>query len=163
MPMPTENVPENVQMGQASRVRSTLVRAGIAGSMVLAFVFVASVLEPGASRASEQGLTIALPEGVSRDLPEAMYIVDSSSDLGRSLGELRGRKFRVEVVAGRNGEEPTYRVLDADGRVIAADLRAHEVYSVDADLTVDRMGDYPEGSGDLMPSGPLMLLETARD
>ncbi len=158
----TENVPQNAPNGQTSRARATLVRAGIAGGMALAFVFVASVLEPGASRASEGGLTVALPDGVSRDLPDAFYVVDSTSDLGRSLGELRGRKFRVEIIAGQNGEEPIYRVLDADGRVIADNLRAHEVYSVDADLTIDRMGDFPESTRE-MTSGPLMLLEPARD
>jgi hypothetical protein len=162
MPNTTENVPQNTPSGQASRVRSTLIRAGIAGGMALAFVFVASVLEPGASRASEGGLTVALPEGVSRDIPDVFYVVDSTSDLGRSLGELRGRTFRVEIVAGQNGEEPTYRVLDADGNVIADNLRAHEVYSVDPNLTIDRMGDFPESTRE-MTSGPLMLLEPARD
>lgn len=161
--MQTDSTTQSAPRAQTSRVRATLVRAGIAGSMALAFVFVASVLEPGASRASEHGLTVALPDGVSRDLPEAFYIVDSTSDLGRSLGELRGRKFRVEVVAGQRGEEPTYRVLDADGRIVADNLRAHEVYTVDPDLTVDRMGDYPADSGSPMPSGPLMLLESPRD
>lgn len=162
MPHTTENVPQTTPSGQTSRVRSTLVRAGIAGGMALAFVVVASVIEPGASRASQGGLTVPLPEGVSRDIPDVFFVVDSTSDLGRSLGELRGRTFRVEIVAGQGGEEPTYRVLDADGNVIADNLRAHEVYSVDPNLTIDRMGDFPESTREIT-SGPLMLLEPARD
>jgi hypothetical protein len=130
--------------------------------MALAFVLVASLIEPGASRASELGGGIVLPDGVSRDLPAAFYKVDSSSDLGRSLGELDGRKFRIEIVSGRGGEPATYRLLDANGSIVAEGLRADEVYTVDPDLTIDRMGDFPELDTP-MTGGPLMLLEPAHD
>ncbi|MGP1308939.1 MAG: hypothetical protein ACTS27_01930 [Phycisphaerales bacterium] len=162
MPEGNETTTENTTADvRASRVRATLLRAGIAGVMALAFVGAASLFEPGVSSASEDGSGITLPEGVSRDLPAVFYQVDSSSDLGRSLGEIKGRKFRIEIVAGRGGEEPTYRVLDADGNIVAEGLRADEVYSVDPDLTVDRMGDYPAEPSNSV--GPLMLLTPATE
>ncbi len=145
-----------------SRARTAILRAGIAGGMALAFVLAASLIEPGASRASESGGGVVLPNGVSRELPAVFYKVDSASDLGRSLGELDGRKFRIEIVSGRGGEPATYRLLDANGGVVAEGLRADEVYSVDPDLTIDRMGDYPELESSLT-GGPLMLLDAAHE
>jgi hypothetical protein len=163
MPQITENdLPLSAEHSHRSRARTALIRAGVAGGMALAFVLVASLIEPGASRASELGGGIVLPDGVSRDLPAAFYKVDSSSDLGRSLGELDGRKFRIEIVSGRGGEPATYRLLDANGSIVAEGLRADEVYTVDSDLTIDRMGDFPELDTP-MTGGPLMLLEAAHD
>jgi len=165
MPQPTENVTDRGPSGSPSRARVALLRAGLAGGFALAFVFLASRIDPSASRASESaGLTFTLPDGVSTDIPSVFYEVNSSSDLGRSLGELRGRKVRVEIVSGRGGAEPTYRVLDADGRVLADGLRADEVYTVDPDLTIDRMGDYPElDESAATVVGPLMLLDAGRE
>jgi hypothetical protein len=160
--IPENNLPQSAEHSHQSRARTALVRAGVAGGMALAFVLAASLIDPGASRASELDGGIALPDGVSRDIPAIFYKVDSSSDLGRSLGELDGRKYRIEIVSGRGGEPATYRLLDANGSIVAEGLRDDEVYSVDPDLTIDRMGDYPELDSP-MTGGPLMLLETAHD
>ncbi len=159
---PEYHTPQFDETPHRSRARTAILRAGIAGGMALAFVLAASLIEPGASRASEAGGTIVLPNGVSRDLPEIFYKVDSSSDLGRSLGELDGRKFRIEIVSGRGGGPATYRVLDANGSIVADGLRDNEVYSVDPDLTIDRMGDFPELDAP-MTGGPLMLLDSPHD
>ncbi len=159
---PEYHTPDFNETPRRSRARTAILRAGIAGGMALAFVLAASLIEPGASRASEQASSVVLPEGVSRDIPAIFYQVDSSSDLGRSLGELDGRKFRIEIVSGRGGEPETYRVLDANGSVVADGLRANEVYSVDPDLTIDRMGDFPELESTLTGE-PLMLLESSLD
>lgn len=145
----------------SSRARVAVLRACAAGGMALAFVLVASLIEPGASRASERSVGVVLPDGVTRDVPAAFLRVDADSDLGRSLGALHGRRYTVEVVAGRGGEPATYRVLNADGAIVADGLREEEMYSVDPDLTIDRMGDYPETPRDL--PGALMLLDASRE
>lgn len=163
MPQITENnlhsTPDHYQR---SRARTTLVRVCVAGGMALAFVLAASLFEPGASRASERGGAIVLPDGVSREIPAIFYKVDSSTDFGRSLGELDGRKFRVEILSGRGGEPVTYRLLDANGSIVAEGLREDEVFTVDPDLTIDRMGDFPMLDAP-MTVGALMLLPTTHD
>lgn len=135
-----------------SRLRSTLVKVGVASGMAGAFVLVAMLAEPGRSSAS-QG--VSLPDASLSTQPAVQS--GARADLAGLLGEMRGRTYRIEVVSGRG--EPTYRVLAADGRVLAEGLRADEVYTIDEHLTVDRFGDAPE-----LMNGPLMLLEGgARD
>lgn len=147
--------------GVSPRVRSLIVRVSVAGGMAAAFVLVALLAEPGRSSAS-QGVT----------LPDRTLTTPSRAgnqvDLQGLLGELRGRMYRVEIVAGAG--EPTYRVLTGSGTVLAEGLRADEVYTIDEHLTIDRFGDGPlpdpTGTGVGMPGllgGPLMLLDTRHD
>jgi hypothetical protein len=160
----TENIEQGSSNTHASRMRSTLCRVGLAGGAALVFVLAASLIDPDPSRASQGSLSVALPDGVSIEIPAELRRVDATTDVGRSLGELRGRTRRVEIIAGRAGAPPTYRVVDAHGNVLADNLHADEVYTVDPDLTIDRMGDYPDaGEGDAMPlGGSLMLLDGDR-
>jgi hypothetical protein len=119
--------------------RRRLGRFGVLAVLAIVFAGAASVFGPFASRAGP-GDGSAMPQMLGKD--------------GRILiGRTLGREHRLTVYATRDGT--LYTVTASDGRILARDLAADDVYRMFPDLDPGSLHASPgEVSGRLMMVDP---------
>lgn len=106
-----------VRIGQAWPWSGALARVLIAGAGVAAFLFTASLFEPGRGRAAEG------PAPTSSLLAGGQT---ADSTIGLHMGTLKGRELSVQVRSTAGGVR--YTVIDGMGHVLGKDLSDDEVY-----------------------------------